>query len=205
MKRNKVVSHKSIKLPFRKQVVSILISPKSFFRSNFLEATFKESFKFLLLLTLLSVLIGVIVGNIVDPGYRSFWEGVINMGKQQPAYVTLRVLSSLLTSVAVNLLFGFILSFGLQTWLKIFKVGSDYETSYKIYSFTRAPSLLFTGVPVLNLIGLLWSWYLLFVAILEVYSLQRKKALIMIVSGGLIILALSLVVGYFYYQSQLLG
>ena len=83
----------------------------------------------------------------------------------------------------------------------IFKVESDFHEAYNLIVYSRTPSYLLGWVPFVSLFASLYTYYLLFLGVLEQYSVTRKKAAAVVLGALIATIALAVVLVLLIYPS----
>src|SRR3989344_1166088 len=88
---------------------------------------------------------------------------LFNLGAEAQAFSLTQTIEILLISAPISILSTFIVSGILYVWLLIYKGEKDYQTVYKLYTYSRTPSLVFGWIPIINWFSWVYSLVLIII------------------------------------------
>lgn len=163
------------------RIQEIVRSPKTFFAGISTEKGYNTSFSFFLFITAISSVLSFVVYALANRAQAG-----------DPTTIPAFALSFL-----VNLPLSFLFALLLHGWIRIFRGKGQYQKTYRLYVYSRTPTVLTSFLPLVSLIGWIYSLYVLGVALHTMYGFSTKKIVIMLA----IPLALLFLSSYLAYVS----
>ena len=173
------------------QIMRVLRSPKKFFESSKKEKSWKKALPF--------IMVSAAIGHILTAVYNIVFSPSISpeiadtLGIAETSFTAAEVIPAVIISYIITIGMSFIWGGALKVWLSLFKVESSYSQSYRVMAYSRTPIYILSWLPFINLVVALYSFYLMMVGLTVIYSVSRKKAIVVIVTGVLALAVLSLV------------
>ncbi|OGM31979.1 hypothetical protein A2803_02725 [Candidatus Woesebacteria bacterium RIFCSPHIGHO2_01_FULL_44_21] len=172
------------------RVREVLTAPKKFFGKAKKEHGWKKAFSFVLVVAgaghILTALYNILIYPLVSPTFAElFGIPAVQLNAGQVAGATL-------VSFIVTLGMSFIWGAALKVWLAIFKVKSNFDSSYRVMAYSRTPNYLFSWLPLVNILIAIYSFYLLVLGLENEYGIPRGKAILIIVTSVVVIFVVSI-------------
>lgn len=162
---------------FLERIVQVLRYPSDFFKKEKKEGEFRDMLMFYF---------GLLLFSVVSMGVASYVSA-------QGSF-DINVVLPILMSYVVYLFAGsFVVSALLFVWMRLFKIKANYKSCYRLFAFSRTPAYLLVALPYVNLLGHLYSFYLLSIGTSEWYGASRKKAFVMFGLAFLVVFVLNIV------------
>lgn len=151
-------------------------SPTLFFKKKVKGGSLKDTYKYFALLSFLALLFSLafvygiypLLSQLAPQAFPS------NEIKLDPA----TLLGYLVVSFAMAQISSFIYAFVLHLWLKIFKSKKPFGDTYKLYVYSRVPSLLLGWIPYIGVLTWAYGIYLMIAGAQNLLGFTRRRAII---------------------------
>jgi hypothetical protein len=173
------------------QTKGLARSPAKFFAKSKKEKSWKKALPFVIVTAAVGHVFTAIYGIVFSPSIAG--EIANNFEGAEVSYKPVEVIPAVIISFLITIVMSFVWGGAMKLWLSLFKVHSSFSQAYRVTSYSRAPNYLLSWVPFLNFFVGIYSFYLLWIALITEYSVSKKKALIIIFTSFLALAAISLV------------
>lgn len=163
------------------RIREIVRSPKTFFAGISAEKGYNTSFSFFLFITAVSSVLSFIVYALTNRAQAG-----------DPTTIPAFALSFL-----INLPLSFLFALLLHGWIRLFRGKGPYQKTYRLYVYSRTPTVLTSFLPIVSFVGWIYSLYVLGVALNTMYGFSTKKIVLMLAAP----LALLFLSSYLAYVS----
>ena len=180
----------------------VLEEPRSFYKSAKKEKLLSESLIYFALLSLIGSVFSVIYSLIFYPTLSKIAS---NLFPPAPSVGFIEILPYAVTSYAVALVLSFVWAGVLYLWLSLFKAKGTYKDAFRLYVYSRTPNFLFGWIPFVSIAAWIYGLYLLIVGTEVMYSVPRRKAMLLFVAPLVLFVVLFAILGYFYGTGRVNG
>lgn len=163
-------------MDFFTKIKEILVKPSKFFTEVEKEKGIKNSFIYISILIIFFSLASLILLLIFKEKMMNLFFNVFNLAAELPAFDLNKLIIILLLSIPVSILLTFVTSAILYVWLLIFRGEKDYQTTYKLYTYSRTPTFLFGWIPIINWFSWIYSLILLIIGTHKIYKFTKLKS-----------------------------
>ena len=181
-------------------IKGFLLSPVETFQKD-RKADLGDALKYFLVLvlvnTVLSVIISLVALSSIWAAYSSIFEG---LGIALPAAAGFGIVIFAILMIFVTLLALFIGAAWLHLWVYILGGRKGYLETLKAIAYGDTPSLLLGWIPVIGIIGGIWSLILLILGIRELHEISTGRAALALILAivVLMIIIIALATAFFF-------
>ena len=161
---------------FLEKIKQVLLNPSKFFSEIEKEKGIKASLIYLTVLVVFFTIMSLILLLIFKEKIVNLFLNLFNLGAEAQAFSLTQTIEILLISAPISILSTFIVSGILYVWLLIYKGEKDYQTVYKLYTYSRTPSLVFGWIPIINWFSWVYSLVLLIIGTHKIYKFSKLKS-----------------------------
>jgi hypothetical protein len=187
-------------MDFIELVKGFLLSPVETFQ-KVRKADLGDTLKYFLILvvinTVLSVIISLVALSSLWAAYSSIFE---SLGIAIPAAAGFGIIVFAILMIFVTLLALFIGAAWLHLWVYILGGRKGYLETLKAIAYGDTPSLLLGWIPVIGIIGGIWSLILLILGIRELHEISTGRAALALILAivVLVIIIIALATAFFF-------
>jgi len=174
------------------QVIQLLRGPKSFFSKVKKDRSWKSVLPFVLVTVGVGHFFTAIYNLLVSP---SIAPGLAEaFGSSDVSFSPVEVISAVVISYFLTVAMSLVWGGALKVWLMLFKIDSSFDKAYSVMAYSRMPNYLFGWIPFLNILAALYSLYLLVLGLEASYSVNRRRAVLVVASSLLAVFLLSFLI-----------
>lgn len=159
----------------------LLTAPRKFIELTKKEESWMPALAYYSLISLIGILLTSIFNFGILPTLDKYFPNVFDLLISQGTFAS--YIPFLIWSYFAGLILSIIWAGIFMLWTRIFGAKFDYARSYKSFTYSRTPSLLFGWMPYLNLVAWFWGVYLLYLHLREVYGFSKVRALFSLLVG----------------------
>jgi len=181
-------------------IKGFLLSPVDTFQ-KVRKADLGDALKYFLILvvinTVLSVIISLVALSSMWAAYSSIFEG---LGIALPAAAGFGIIVFAILMIFVTLLALFIGAAWLHLWVYILGGRKGYTQTLKAIAYGDTPSLLLGWIPIIGIIGGIWSLILWILGIRELHEISTGRAALALILAivVLLIIIIALAAAFFF-------
>ncbi|MEK6934786.1 MAG: YIP1 family protein, partial [Nanoarchaeota archaeon] len=163
-------------MKFFDKIINILTKPSEFFLKIEKEKGIKHSIIYFSVLTIINVFLSFILILIFKEKIINLYLNLFNISTQAAQFNFQLITTSLLIGIPITILSTFVAAAIIYVWLMIFKSDKDYQTAYKLYTYSETPSLLFGWIPIVSLFAKIYFLILLIIGTHKIYKFSPLKS-----------------------------
>ena len=184
-------------MDFIELVKGFILSPVETFQ-KVRPADLGDALKYYLILLLINTILSVIVSLIV---ISSAWAAIASLfpalGLEAPAAAGFGAIIFALLMIFISLLVLFIGAGWLHIWVYLFGGRKGYTQTLKAVSYGETPSLLLGWIPLIGIIGAIWSFILWIIGVRELQEMSTGRAAAAVILAVVIIVIIIALVAAF--------
>jgi hypothetical protein len=176
----------------------MLLSPVETFR-KVKPADLGDALKYYLILLLINTVLSVIISLVA---FSSMWAASSSifesLGITVPAAAGFGIIVFAILMIFVSIFVLFIAAAWLHLWVYILGGRKGYIATLKAIAYGETPALLIGWIPVIGIIGLIWSFILSILGVRELHGMSTVRAAAAVILALVVIAVIIILVAAFF-------
>ncbi len=181
-------------MDFIEQVKGFILSPVESFRSV-RTADLGETLKYYLILLVINTILSVIISLVA---LSSSWSAIAALfpalGMETPAAAGFGIVVFAILMIFISLVILVIGAAWVHIFVYLFGGRKGYMQTLKAFAYGQTPSLLLGWIPIIGIIGVIWSIVLWIIGVRELHEMTTGRAAAAVIVAGVIVLILIIIV-----------
>ena len=162
------------------RVKEVLFTPTSFFKKLKKETGVKTAFIYFLILSLFSTIMTALFSPFNENLASSIFglpETTLSLGK---------TFGVNLINFLLSIPFTFVLAAAVFVWLLLFRGRQPYSKSYQLLVYSATPASLFSWIPLVGALSLVWYLVTLIIGTKQLYSFSTTRSIMAYITLGIV-------------------
>jgi hypothetical protein len=159
----------------------VATAPSAFFTSIAKETDVRKTSIYLFVMMVVGFLLQILSVVVVQPVFNQLFAQVVQMPVSEGTLNPALIIPSFINNILIGFILSAILTSTLHFWLKLFAKKSEWRSTFNLYVYSRTPIYLLSWLPILNIVGWIYSVYLLVVGAQKIHKLDKRTATFVIV------------------------
>lgn len=178
-----------------------IVSPKEFVKKHKKPEAPKQLVIFLVAITIIGFLLNVVSVIVIQPVFNQIYSQISQTAIEAPQYNPGLIVPSLIQSIIGAMISAAIVTTILHFWLKLFSKKGTWKELFKVYVYAQTPIAVFGWLPLLSIVGLVYSLYLLILGVQQTHDLDRRTAVLVIVIPTIILFVVSILLSIIAFSA----